>query len=146
MPTAEYETRKDSVLAWKKTQKLGRFDPDAPSIEEQKILASAREVEERGMLHSVPCASTCTFPRIPRLVANKHQCWCTNKPHTCLLCHPSMDRHASDGLHIDGLYQHPNGFFVVSRVRGNTTCHSVHLFKPGRSVHHEEQEVPPSQH
>jgi hypothetical protein len=48
MPAAEYETRTDSVLAWKKAQKLGRFDPDAPSIEQQKILASEREIEERG--------------------------------------------------------------------------------------------------
>ena len=48
MPAAEYETRTDSVLAWKKSQKLGRFDPDAPSIEQQKILASEREIEERG--------------------------------------------------------------------------------------------------
>lgn len=51
MPTAEYESRNDSVLAWKKAQKLGRFNPDAPSIEQQKILASEREIEERGKLH-----------------------------------------------------------------------------------------------
>ncbi|KAF1364094.1 hypothetical protein EJ07DRAFT_100354 [Lizonia empirigonia] len=49
MPAEEYETRTDSVLAWKKAQKLGRFDPNAPSIEQQKILASEREVEERGL-------------------------------------------------------------------------------------------------
>ncbi|KAL5118824.1 hypothetical protein ACEQ8H_003327 [Pleosporales sp. CAS-2024a] len=49
MPTAEYEARSDSVLAWKKAQKLGRFDPDAPSMEQQKMLASQREVEERGL-------------------------------------------------------------------------------------------------
>ena len=48
MPSTEYETRTDSVLAWKKAQKLGRFDPDAPSIEQQKIRAIEREVEERG--------------------------------------------------------------------------------------------------
>lgn len=48
MPVAEYEHRTDSVLAWKKAQKLGRFDPNAPSIEQQKIRASEREVEERG--------------------------------------------------------------------------------------------------
>ena len=48
MPTAEYESRTDSVLAWKKNQKLGRFDPDSGTIEEQKIRASEREVEERG--------------------------------------------------------------------------------------------------
>lgn len=51
MPTAEYESRTDSVLAWKKAQKLGRFDPEAPSIEQQKVLASEREIEERGKLH-----------------------------------------------------------------------------------------------
>ncbi|KAL1601398.1 hypothetical protein SLS60_006311 [Paraconiothyrium brasiliense] len=49
MPPAEYETRTDSVLAWKKNQKLGRFDPNAPSIEQQKIRASEREIEERGL-------------------------------------------------------------------------------------------------
>ena len=53
MPSSEYETRSDSVLAWKKAQKLGRFDPDAPSIEEQKIRASEREVEERGKFDAI---------------------------------------------------------------------------------------------
>ena len=50
MPETEYETRKDSVLAWKKAQKLGRFDPDAPTLEEQKVRALEREVDERGPL------------------------------------------------------------------------------------------------
>ena len=48
MPSSEYETRTDSVLAWKKRQQLGRFDPNAPSLEQQKIDALDREVEERG--------------------------------------------------------------------------------------------------
>jgi tubulin-folding cofactor B len=48
MPESEYEGRTDSVLAWKKAQKLGRFDPNAPGMEEQKIRAIEREVEERG--------------------------------------------------------------------------------------------------
>jgi hypothetical protein len=48
MPSTEYETRTDSVLAWKKAQKLGRFDPNAPDMEEQKIKAVEREIEERG--------------------------------------------------------------------------------------------------
>ena len=48
LPPEEYEARKDSVLAWKKAQKLGRFDPKAPSIEEQKVKALEREIEERG--------------------------------------------------------------------------------------------------
>ncbi|CAI6330439.1 unnamed protein product [Periconia digitata] len=49
MPSAEYESRSDSVLAWKKAQKLGRFDPNAPTIEQQKVLASEREIQERGL-------------------------------------------------------------------------------------------------
>jgi tubulin-folding cofactor B len=36
------------VLAWKKSQKLGRFDPNAPEIEKSKIDASFQEVEARG--------------------------------------------------------------------------------------------------
>lgn len=48
MPEEEYEQRTDSVLAWKKAQKLGRFDPNAPDIEEQKIRALEREIEERS--------------------------------------------------------------------------------------------------
>ncbi|GME26992.1 putative cap-gly domain-containing protein [Neofusicoccum parvum] len=55
MPPEEYETRKDSVLAWKKAQKLGRFDPNAPSIEEQKVKALEREVEERGIAVGARC-------------------------------------------------------------------------------------------
>ncbi|OCL03288.1 hypothetical protein AOQ84DRAFT_442814 [Glonium stellatum] len=52
MPSEQYETRNDSVLAWKKAQKLGRFDPSAPSLEEQKIQALEREVEERAHTHT----------------------------------------------------------------------------------------------
>ena len=48
MTTEDYESRTDSVLAWKKAQKLGRFDPNAPEIEKSKIEASFKEVEERG--------------------------------------------------------------------------------------------------
>lgn len=48
MPTTDYESRTDSVLAWKKAQKLGRFDPSAPDLEQQRINALQREAEERG--------------------------------------------------------------------------------------------------
>ena len=66
MPSTEYETRTDSVLAWKKAQKLGRFDPNAPSIEEQKVRASEREIEERGKCIIV---STCVreLVRLPHI-------------------------------------------------------------------------------
>lgn len=48
MTTEDYESRTDSVLAWKKSQKLGRFDPNAPEIEKSKVDASFKEVEDRG--------------------------------------------------------------------------------------------------
>ncbi|KAF5963473.1 tubulin specific chaperone cofactor B [Fusarium coicis] len=49
MPEEEYEKKTDSVLAWKKAQKLGRFDPDASSHEEAKLQALDREVATRGI-------------------------------------------------------------------------------------------------
>ena len=55
MPSNEYESRNDSVLAWKKAHQLGRFDPNAPSIEQQKINASYREVEERHIELDARC-------------------------------------------------------------------------------------------
>ncbi|KAK5688110.1 hypothetical protein LTS10_000088 [Elasticomyces elasticus] len=55
MPAADYESRTDSVLAWKKAQKLGRFDPNAPSVEQQKIDASYREAEQRNIKVGARC-------------------------------------------------------------------------------------------
>ncbi|KAI0137307.1 CAP-Gly domain-containing protein [Xylariales sp. AK1849] len=49
MPEEEYKKKSDSVLAWKKAEKLGRFNPDAPNLEQAKIDAFAREVESRGI-------------------------------------------------------------------------------------------------
>jgi tubulin-folding cofactor B len=49
MPEDEYAKKADSVLAWKKSQKLGRFDPNAPSHEQAKIAAFAEEVHNRGI-------------------------------------------------------------------------------------------------
>jgi tubulin-folding cofactor B len=49
MPEEEYEKKADSVLAWKKAQKLGRFDPNAPSHEEAKITAFQQEIQQRGI-------------------------------------------------------------------------------------------------
>lgn len=57
MPESEYESRTDSVLAWKKNQKLGRFDPNAPSLEEQKVRALEREVDERGTYPTFLCTT-----------------------------------------------------------------------------------------
>jgi tubulin-specific chaperone B len=49
MPEEEYAKRPDSVLAWKKADKLGRFDPNAPSHEQAKIAALEQEVQQRGI-------------------------------------------------------------------------------------------------
>ncbi len=49
MPVEEYERKMDSVLAWKKAEKLGRFNPDAPSLEKAKIDANEHEIKSRGI-------------------------------------------------------------------------------------------------
>lgn len=49
MPVDEYEKKTDSVLAWKKNNQLGRFNPNAPSMEEAKIAAYEREVKSRNI-------------------------------------------------------------------------------------------------
>lgn len=55
MSAADYESRTDSVLAWKKSQKLGRFDPNAPSVEQQKVDASYQEAQQRGIKVGARC-------------------------------------------------------------------------------------------
>lgn len=49
MPPEEYEQKTDSVLAWKKAQKLGRFDPNAPSLEQAKLAAIDSEISSRSI-------------------------------------------------------------------------------------------------
>lgn len=52
LPTETYESLSNSVLAWKKNQKLGRFDPNALSPEQalQKQVEKDRgEVASKGM-------------------------------------------------------------------------------------------------
>ena len=55
MSASDYQSRSDSVLAWKKTHQLGRFDPNAPSTEQAKVAASFREVEERRIRVDARC-------------------------------------------------------------------------------------------
>ncbi|KAJ6072505.1 hypothetical protein N7467_010590 [Penicillium canescens] len=52
LPTETYEARSDSVLAWKKNKKLGRFDPNALSPEEalrHQAEKDQAEVNTRGI-------------------------------------------------------------------------------------------------
>lgn len=55
MPEEEYAKKTDSVLAWKKAAKLGRFDPGAPGHEQAKVAALAHEVESRGIAVGKRC-------------------------------------------------------------------------------------------
>jgi hypothetical protein len=50
LPPAEYEKRGDSVLAWKKANKLGRFDPVC--IPRPTYLLSCRDHEFREYFYS----------------------------------------------------------------------------------------------
>ncbi|KAF4624907.1 hypothetical protein G7Y89_g13262 [Cudoniella acicularis] len=55
LPTSIYETKTDSVLAWKKANKLGRFDPTAPSVHASRLAAYAKEVEDKGIEKGKRC-------------------------------------------------------------------------------------------
>ena len=55
MPEDEYAQRTDSVLAWKKAEKLGRFDPNAPVKEQARKDAEAQEVVSRGIAVGKRC-------------------------------------------------------------------------------------------
>jgi len=55
MPEDEYAKKTDSVLAWKKAQKLGRFDPDAPSQEQARLAALETEIQQRGIAPGRRC-------------------------------------------------------------------------------------------
>ena len=49
MPEETYSARPSTVLAWKKANQLGRFDPSAPDVKQQKLQALWCEVEKRNI-------------------------------------------------------------------------------------------------
>lgn len=52
LPTEKYESLSNSVLAWKKSQKLGRFDPNAQTPEEllhEQVAKDTAELEKRNI-------------------------------------------------------------------------------------------------
>ncbi|CAK7563337.1 MAG: hypothetical protein SEPTF4163_001204 [Sporothrix epigloea] len=55
LPAEAYAAKTDSVMAWKKAQKLGRFDPDAPEHARARIAAFAAEAEARGIAVGKRC-------------------------------------------------------------------------------------------
>lgn len=62
LPTETYECLPNSVLAWKKSQKLGRFDPNALSPVEamaEQARKDKEEVEKRGKYPLFAYPQTC---------------------------------------------------------------------------------------
>lgn len=55
MPAEKYSALPDSVMAYKKRHKLGRFDPDAPEIERQKVDAYWSDANTRGIEKEKRC-------------------------------------------------------------------------------------------
>ncbi|KAK4698029.1 tubulin-specific chaperone B, partial [Lecanoromycetidae sp. Uapishka_2] len=55
MPKEQYETLPDTVLAYKKSHKIGRFDPNAPEILEQKVKAMWKEIEDSKITKGSRC-------------------------------------------------------------------------------------------
>lgn len=49
MPADQYEKRSDSVLAWKKRNQLGRFDPNKEENEAKELQRQWDEVKQRGI-------------------------------------------------------------------------------------------------
>ena len=58
MPESQYERLEDSVLAWKRRQKLGRFDPHAKSQDEvvgERRARDENEMKGRGIQVGARC-------------------------------------------------------------------------------------------
>ena len=66
MPETQYEQLSDSVLAWKKKQKLGRFDPNAKSPEEmieERRTKDEKEIKRKGVEVGMRCRVGCDDTR-----------------------------------------------------------------------------------
>lgn len=58
MPETQYEQLSDTVLAWKKKQKLGRFDPNAKSAKEMAELRRLKDeddINRKGIVVGLRC-------------------------------------------------------------------------------------------
>ncbi|KAI9849413.1 MAG: hypothetical protein M1838_000156 [Thelocarpon superellum] len=55
LPAEKYAALPSTVLAWKKAEKLGRFDPDAPAKHEAMVRAHEEEAKERGLEVGLRC-------------------------------------------------------------------------------------------
>lgn len=58
MPESQYEKLEDSVLAWKRRQKLGRFDPTAKSLDQvvhERRTKDEKEMTDRAIKEGLRC-------------------------------------------------------------------------------------------
>lgn len=55
MSTPTYEALPSTVLAWKKAQKLGRFDPSLPDVQAQQEARIERDIGERDIEVGARC-------------------------------------------------------------------------------------------
>ena len=54
MPVETYDALPSTVLAYKKAHHIGRFDPNATEIQQQKIREAWEEIEGKSERSSVP--------------------------------------------------------------------------------------------
>jgi tubulin-specific chaperone B len=55
MPTEQYDKLQDTVLAWKKRNKLGRFDPNKEDKDQNELKRQYEEVEARKIVVGARC-------------------------------------------------------------------------------------------
>lgn len=55
MPVEEYDKLNDSVLAWKRRNKLGRFDPNKDEKEQKELKRQYEEVDARKISVGARC-------------------------------------------------------------------------------------------
>lgn len=75
MPVETYSTLPDTVLAYKKTHQIGRFDPHAPELKERKVADLWKEIAEGSMspMNSLSLASCALKPVDPG--HDQHRLW-----------------------------------------------------------------------
>ena len=61
MPESEYEKLPGTVLAQKKAQQVGRFNPKAPEIREMKVKEMMEEVDKRSKSSRIPRSRRMAF-------------------------------------------------------------------------------------
>ena len=72
MPTDIYATLPDTVLAYKKTHQIGRFDPNAPEAHQRKIQGSWKEIHEKRRFSPPKWISLCPEPCPFLMVSNRY--------------------------------------------------------------------------